>query len=187
MDYDWNRLAQRVRQRRDDLDITQAELAALAGVSVMTVRNMENGRAFRRIPPSFPLISLALGWEPTGWRDVAEGREPTLRRQSADVPSDNQDQASAHANATSTADPNPELPLAVRVAIETGQMLDYDVIHFDVDGEPMSVIALAQTGVYDTEEKRAALKEQLEIFSRIKGHIRGEVQDSGERSNRDND
>ncbi len=53
-------LGQRIAQRRKDLDITQAQLAELLGVSQQAMNSFEKGR--RRVPVSaLPAIARAVG------------------------------------------------------------------------------------------------------------------------------
>lgn len=54
-----------VKQRREELNMTQRELAERSGVTVQTISNIENGRykEVKLSPKQLKGISLALGWE----------------------------------------------------------------------------------------------------------------------------
>lgn len=84
MDADWERLANAVRQRREALGFTQAQLAEAAGVTDTTIGNLEGGRKFKRPPASLPGVEQALGWTPGSARVVLAGGEPALISQVAD-------------------------------------------------------------------------------------------------------
>lgn len=78
MDADRGRLARAIQRRRDSLGFTQVQLADLAGVTDTTIRNLEGGREFKRLPASLPAVEQALGWVPGSARAILGGGEPTL-------------------------------------------------------------------------------------------------------------
>lgn len=78
MNADWERLAEALRRRRDDLGFTQVQLAEMVGVTDTTIRNLEGGRTFTRPPSSLPGVERALGWAPGSARAILDGGEPTL-------------------------------------------------------------------------------------------------------------
>jgi len=60
---DWHAVATAIQGRLDELDMTQAELAARAGVALMTVRELQhNLTPRRRSPRTLAAVSEALGW-----------------------------------------------------------------------------------------------------------------------------
>jgi transcriptional regulator with XRE-family HTH domain len=60
---DWDAVAAAIRTRLTELDMTQAELAARAGVALMTVRELQhNLQPRRRSPRTLSAVSEALGW-----------------------------------------------------------------------------------------------------------------------------
>jgi transcriptional regulator with XRE-family HTH domain len=170
MPFDFTHLARAVREARAELELSQAELAQRAGVSERTIKNLEQG-SYTRWPHTIDAVEVALG-KPEGWaRTIARG-ELTERRQ---TPGDTQVAATdTPANASASAARN--LPVPVQLALEHGELLDYDVVTFDVDGEPVTMVALVHTGAADDEHKREILRKQLETFGRIKGHIRAEAE-----------
>ncbi|HEX2315154.1 MAG TPA: helix-turn-helix domain-containing protein [Thermomonospora sp.] len=62
--------------RRVHLGLRQRDLAAAAGVSETTIRNIEAGRIGGR-PTKWPLVEQALRWAPGSFEALAEGRQPT--------------------------------------------------------------------------------------------------------------
>ena len=60
---DWDAVAAAIRARLVELDLTQADLAARAGVALMTVRELQhNLTPRRRNPRTLAAVSEALGW-----------------------------------------------------------------------------------------------------------------------------
>lgn len=171
MTYDWNRLAHRIRERRAELGLTQAEIARRAGVTVMTVRNLETGRAFTRLPSSLPAMDAALDWEQGGSRTVLDGGEPTLRRETADRPSGEP--------VANDASPQPATPLppAIQLMLETGDIIDYDLIALQDDAGPSVLMAFVHPSASATEESRDELRKRLSEFRRIAERVRKEAPD----------
>lgn len=63
MGRDWDAVAAAIQARLAELDMTQAELAAKAGVAPETVRELRtNATPRRRSPRTLSAISEALGW-----------------------------------------------------------------------------------------------------------------------------
>lgn len=73
---DWKRLADAIKHRREALGLTQVQLAELMGVSDTTIRNLEGGREFKRLPASVAAVEQALGWAPGSARAILAGGEP---------------------------------------------------------------------------------------------------------------
>ena len=60
---DWDAVATAIQGRLAEIDMTQAELAARAGVALMTVRELQhNLTPRRRSPRTLAAVSEALGW-----------------------------------------------------------------------------------------------------------------------------
>ena len=60
---DWDAVAEAIKARLVELDMTQTELATRAGVALMTVRELQhNLQPRRRSPRTLATISEALGW-----------------------------------------------------------------------------------------------------------------------------
>lgn len=78
MTWDWPRLAAAIKDRRDELGLTQKGLADETGVTSTTIRNLEGGRTFSRLPPSVRPMEMALGWAPGSVKAILEGGTPTL-------------------------------------------------------------------------------------------------------------
>jgi len=60
---DWDAVAAAIQARLVEIDMTQADLAARAGVALMTVRELQhNLTPRRRNPRTLAAVSEALGW-----------------------------------------------------------------------------------------------------------------------------
>lgn len=76
---DRERVARRVRERREELGMTQEEVATSGGPSTATLRLIENAS------PSIPRLKSqrqlenALDWEPGSYRALMMGGEPTVK------------------------------------------------------------------------------------------------------------
>lgn len=66
-----------VKQRRQELDLTQSELAKLAGVSESTIRNIETHRIIRL--RNVEGVEEVLGWAPGSYERVIRGEEPVVQ------------------------------------------------------------------------------------------------------------
>jgi len=76
---DRDRLADAIVARRDELGLTQAGVAVRAGLSVNTLRSMENrARVGRR--ESVRKVEQALGWQEGSVRAILAGGQPKLIR-----------------------------------------------------------------------------------------------------------
>ena len=63
MSKDWDAVATAIRARMAEIDMTQADLAARAGVALMTVRELQhNLTPRRRNARTLAAVSEALGW-----------------------------------------------------------------------------------------------------------------------------
>ena len=74
---DWAAVAEAMKARLAELDMTQAELVQRSGLAPMTIREvLFNTAERRRSPQTLAALSEALGW-PSGYlQAVAEGRDP---------------------------------------------------------------------------------------------------------------
>lgn len=80
---DWDAVAEAMRARITELDITQAELVQRSRLAPMTIRELLfNTAPRRRSDRTLAAVSVALGWPEGHLRAIAEGRE------AADVASD---------------------------------------------------------------------------------------------------
>jgi transcriptional regulator with XRE-family HTH domain len=74
---DWDAVAEAIRARMADLDMTQAELSQRAGVALMTVRELQNNlKPRRRSPRTLAAVSEALGWPADHLTAILGGAEP---------------------------------------------------------------------------------------------------------------
>lgn len=67
-----SRFSVQLRNRRKELQLTQQELADVAGMSVAAIRDLEQGRRLRPRPASVALLATALRLTPSGARELAE-------------------------------------------------------------------------------------------------------------------
>lgn len=77
MDGDWKRLGRAVRARRRSLGYSRAAFAAIAQVSDGTIKNLETGAGYTRMPDTLPEIQRALGWTSASALTVLRGGDPT--------------------------------------------------------------------------------------------------------------
>lgn len=81
----WRRLAEFVRSRRDELDISQREAAYSAGVSDTTWSHIEGGTRTGYSSRTLRGVCRALGWTPTSTARVLAGGEPELLSEVSDA------------------------------------------------------------------------------------------------------
>ena len=72
----WPRLARYVRQRRDELGLTQEEVAARGGPSTATIRLIETAAQSAYRAKSLRQLAEALGWTPDSPLAILNDREP---------------------------------------------------------------------------------------------------------------
>lgn len=159
----WERLADAIRLRRDDLGLTQVSLATRAGVSLTTIQNLEGGRRYTRLPNKIDKIERALEWAPRSCAAVLRGGEPTLLSVSGTSPHATQPAA--------TADQNPgdsTLPVSVRRALENGETFAADVITI----RGLNLIVIAKAGAYTAEDVEEALAGQAKDWDMVRELIR---------------
>jgi len=77
---DWPAVAEAIRRRLRELDLTQVELAQRSQVSVATIRQLQGGttEARRRHPRTLRALSEALQWSPDHLEAIADGRDPDV-------------------------------------------------------------------------------------------------------------
>jgi len=73
---DWNRLGAKVRERIEQLDLTQSEVQSRGGPSPAKVREVMNGRATTMSASKKRDLERALDWEEGSVDDVLDGRDP---------------------------------------------------------------------------------------------------------------
>ncbi len=75
MEKDWDAVASAIQRRLTDIDMTQADLAARAGVALMTVRELQhNLQSRRRSARTLAAVSSALGWPDDHLARIADGQ-----------------------------------------------------------------------------------------------------------------
>ena len=79
---DWDAVATAIRARMTEIDMTQADLAARAGVALMTVRELQqNLTPRRRNPRTLSAVSEALGWPADQLARILDGQKAVDGRQ----------------------------------------------------------------------------------------------------------
>jgi transcriptional regulator with XRE-family HTH domain len=78
-------LGEEVRRRRDQLRLTQEEIAERGGLSVGTIRKIETGRAGQLHPRTRHGLERALKWETGSVDAVLEGRPPSASEDDAEA------------------------------------------------------------------------------------------------------
>lgn len=74
---DWAAVADAMKTRLGELDMTQAELVQRSRLAPMTIRELlYNAAQRRRSDQTLAAVSEALGWPPGYLRAVADGRDP---------------------------------------------------------------------------------------------------------------
>ncbi len=75
---DWAAVAEAMKSRLAELDMTQAELIQRSRLAPMTIRELlYNTAQRRRSDQTLAAVSEALGWPPGYLRAVADGRDPS--------------------------------------------------------------------------------------------------------------
>lgn len=142
---DWPRLSTAIRARREELGLTQPELASAAGISVSTVQILESGRTRARIPTTMASIEEALQWTPGSAADVLGGGRPTPAPQ------------------TTTSHPAVEgMPLRVQHELRRGTLVDSQVIEGPAGSR---FVVIWQSG--DEEEADALSDEDVASWARV--------------------
>lgn len=72
------RLAQAVKERREELGMTQQDLSNRSGVSVPTIRAVERERSGELSTRVIRALETALGWQHGSIAAIAIGEDPTL-------------------------------------------------------------------------------------------------------------
>ncbi|MEU9516822.1 hypothetical protein [Micromonospora sp. NPDC048169] len=86
MEDTWLRLGALVRQRRDELDMTQSQVQENGGPSPALIRSIESGRARTVSRSKRRDLERALGWRMGSIDDILEGGEPAPASEPVDIP-----------------------------------------------------------------------------------------------------
>ena len=150
--------------------MSQRELARSAGVTATTVRNVEGGRTFTRVPSSITAIETALGWAFGSADAVLAGGEPTLASGTLRTAADGQTAGHSGQPAESTKPParSGTLPIGVQAALDTGETFATDIIRFP----DLELIVVVKAGSYGDDEGRKNLRNAMEEWLRVQQGIR---------------
>ncbi|MGW3072313.1 helix-turn-helix transcriptional regulator [Kitasatospora sp. NPDC001132] len=81
MDRDWARLSSAIAAARDDLELTQPQLAQELGVGRSAVQKMESGHHYSKVTPLHRAAARRFGWTEDSVEAVLAGGTPTVRGQ----------------------------------------------------------------------------------------------------------
>lgn len=167
MSRDWTRLADAIKARRLELELTQVELAEAADVAEATVQNLEYieyARSRKRKPSTMPRIEAALGWVAGSAVRIAEGGEPELLEPASELDSLTSDMAAGRVGAS-------ELPLRIAHALSAdGPLLDAAVIDLTTDGETGAQMVLVVKGNPGATPEQ--LRRAINASEEIQRHLR---------------
>jgi hypothetical protein len=83
---DWSRLARIVRERREDLGITQEQVAGNGGPSTATLRLIEGAAQETYRAKSLRQLEIGLRWMPGSVRSVLNGGDPVVQADEGGTP-----------------------------------------------------------------------------------------------------
>ncbi|WP_170177521.1 helix-turn-helix transcriptional regulator [Thermomonospora umbrina] len=137
--------------RRVRLGLRQRDLAAAAGVSETTIRNIEAGRIGGR-PTKWPLVEQALRWAPGSFEALREGRQP-LEISGHDAPEDEEWTM--------------RLPTRIREEITGYELFDSAVV--DVSGGLRLIVLAVETEAppHDRTARRLRIQRWEDVRSRL--------------------
>jgi DNA-binding Xre family transcriptional regulator len=84
MDETWDRVAKAVNDRMLDIHLGITELSTKAGISVITIRRVRQGKGASLHAQSLRKLSDALGWTPDSIQRIVNGQGPVVSDQPAD-------------------------------------------------------------------------------------------------------
>lgn len=76
MNQGWRRLGARIKSERSRQWPRRRDFAAICGVSVRLLSDLENGNRSNFLPETIAVIEAVLGWEPGDAERVKNGLEP---------------------------------------------------------------------------------------------------------------
>jgi transcriptional regulator with XRE-family HTH domain len=85
MDRDWARLSSAIAAARDDLELTQPQLAQELGVGRSAVQKLESGHHYSKITPLHRAAARRFGWTEDSVEAVLAGGIPTIRGRHGDA------------------------------------------------------------------------------------------------------
>lgn len=140
MDDRWARLGRALAASRRAQNLTQADVAAAAGVGLATIQGIERGTQVKDATPSMRVYASIVGWAAGSIEDVLAGREPTPVAR----------QTEATTGATTEG-----LPLRVARALTEGTTLDTTIVPLSPGAEMVVIVKGKPSATPD--EIRAAL------------------------------
>lgn len=141
MDDRWARLGKALAASRRAQNLTQADVAAEAGVGLATIQSIERGTQVKDPTPSMRVYATIVGWAAGSIEAVLAGGEPTPAAQLTE----------ATAGATTEG-----LPLRVARALTEGTTLDTTIVPLS-PGAEMVVIVKGKPNATPAEIRAALL------------------------------
>lgn len=86
MEDNWLRLGTLVKQRRDELELTQSQVQERGGPSPALIRSIETGRARTMSRSKRRDLERALGWRIGSIDDILDSGEPALSTEALEIP-----------------------------------------------------------------------------------------------------
>ncbi|MFG3228167.1 helix-turn-helix domain-containing protein [Kitasatospora sp. NPDC048194] len=166
MDRDWARLSRAIAAARDDLGLTQPELAAELGVGRSSVQKLESGHQYVKVTPLHRAAARRLGWTEDSIEAVLTGGDPTVRTGRGDVAT------SVDAGDGEVDELLDDLTGRVRAALLGGRVADATAIALDTPDEGDVVIIWKEGETRDlTPEERRKLQKKWSKLQRAAHEI----------------
>ncbi|MFJ5070189.1 helix-turn-helix domain-containing protein [Kitasatospora sp. NPDC088556] len=143
MDRDWARLSRAIAAARDDLGLTQPELATALGVGRSSVQKLESGHQYAKVTPLHREVSRRFGWTDGSIEAVLAGGGPTVRAWQSDA------EPSADIEASEVDDLLDDLTERVRETLLGGKVADATAIELDSE-EDGGVVLIWKRGESQT-------------------------------------
>ena len=170
MERDWARLSRAIAAARDDLGLTQPELAAELGVGRSSVQKLESGHQYVKVMPLHRAAARRFGWTEDSVEVVLAGGNPTVRGWRGDTEPD------ADAGDGGEVDELlDDLTERVRAALLGGKVADATALEFDDDPDGGVVLIWKRGSQQElTPEQQRALRKKWAKIQRAAHEILAE-------------
>ncbi|MFG2913293.1 helix-turn-helix transcriptional regulator [Kitasatospora sp. NPDC048298] len=166
MDRDWARLSSAIAAARDDLELTQPQLAKELGVGRSAVQKLESGHQYSKVTPLHRAAARRFGWTEDSVEAVLAGGAPTVRGQHGDAA------PKADIEDSEVDELLDDLTGRVRAALLGGKVADATAIALDTADEGDVVIIWKEGEARDlTPEERRELEKKWSRLQRAAHEI----------------